>query len=81
MKRNHRIPALALALAVAASLAACSGGAPAETGTTAPQTSAPVQTGTADTDGHYPVTITNYDYSGAPVTYIYEKAPERVLCV
>lgn len=81
MKRNHRIPALALALAVAASLAACSGGAPAETGTTAPQTSAPVQTGTADTDGHYPVTITNYDYSGAPVTYTYEKAPERVLCV
>ena len=81
MKRNHRIPALALALAVAASLAACSGGTPAETGTTAPQTSAPVQTGTADTDGHYPVTITNYDYSGAPVTYTYEKAPERVLCV
>ena len=81
MKRNHRIPALALALAVAASLAACSGGTPAETGTTAPQTSAPVQTGTADTDGPYPVTITNYDYSGAPVTYTYEKAPERVLCV
>ena len=81
MKRNHRIPALALALAVAASLAACSGGAPAETGTTAPQTSAPVQTGAADTDGHYPVTITNYDYSGALVTYTYEKAPERVLCV
>lgn len=49
MKRNHRIPALALALAVAASLAACSGGTPAETGTTAPQTSAPVQTGAADT--------------------------------
>ena len=81
MKRNHRIPALALALAVAASLAACSGGTPAETGTTAPQTSAPVQTGAADTDGHYPVTITNYDYSGALVTYTYEKAPERVLCV
>ena len=40
-----------------------------------------MQTGTADTDGHYPVTITNYDYSGAPVTYTYEKAPERVLCV
>ena len=50
MKRNHRIPALALALSMAASLAACSGGTPAETGTTAPQTSAPVQTGTADTD-------------------------------
>ena len=40
-----------------------------------------MQTGTADTDGHYPVTITSYDYAGNPVEYTYEKAPERVLCV
>ncbi len=31
--------------------------------------------------GHYPVTITNYDYEGNPVEYTYEKAPERVICV
>lgn len=29
----------------------------------------------------YPVTITNYDYQGNPVSYTYEKAPERVICV
>lgn len=35
----------------------------------------------SNSDGHYPVTITNYDYAGNEVTYTYEKAPERVVAV
>lgn len=32
-------------------------------------------------EGHYPVTITNYDYAGEEVTYTFEKAPEKVIAV
>ena len=66
---------LLLALSLTASLAACSGGQ-----TPAPEASKPVETAPA-ADGHYPVTITNYDYSGQEVSYTYEKAPEKVLAV
>lgn len=31
--------------------------------------------------GHYPVTVTNYNYAGDEVSYTYEKAPERVVAV
>ena len=66
---------LLLALSLTASLAACSGGQ-----TPAPEASKPVETAPA-ADGHYPVTITNYDYSGQEVSYTYEKAPENVIAV
>ena len=66
---------LLLALSLTASLAACSGGQ-----TPAPEASKPVETAPA-ADGHYPVTITNYDYAGQEVSYTYEKAPEKVLAV
>lgn len=36
---------------------------------------------TAETAGHYPVTITNYDETGREVRYTYTKAPERVVAV
>lgn len=32
-------------------------------------------------DDHYPVTITNFNYSGEEITLTFEKAPERVLAV
>lgn len=32
-------------------------------------------------DGHYPVTISNYNYAGEAVTYTYTQAPQRVVCV
>lgn len=35
----------------------------------------------AGTDGHYPVTITTYDYDKQPVEMTFEKAPEKVLAV
>ncbi|WP_417094267.1 ABC transporter substrate-binding protein, partial [Intestinimonas timonensis] len=41
----------------------------------------PVPTATQPQSSHYPVTITNYNYAGEPVTYTYEKAPEKVIAV
>ena len=79
MKRNRSI--LALALALTLSLAACSGGTPAETQAPAAETTPAQAEETTGSSSHYPVTITNYDYAGNPVEYTYEKAPERVLCV
>lgn len=35
----------------------------------------------ASADGHYPVTITTYDYDKQPVEMTFEKAPEKVLAV
>ena len=77
MKRSM----LSLALALILSLAACSGGTPSEPQIPAAETTPAQAEETTGSGSHYPVTITNYDYSGAPVTYTYEKAPERVLCV
>lgn len=66
--------------ALVLSLAGCSGGTPA--GSPPPAGTSPVQTAeTPSADARYPVTITNYDYAGQPVTYTYEAPPERVLCV
>ena len=79
MKRNRSI--LALALALTLSLAACSGGTPAETQAPAAETTPAQAEETTGSSSHYPVTITSYDYAGNPVEYTYEKAPERVLCV
>ena len=61
------------ALALTVSLTACSAGKTAET--------TPVPTATQPQSSHYPVTITNYNYAGEPVTYTYEKAPEKVIAV
>ncbi|HML45247.1 MAG TPA: ABC transporter substrate-binding protein [Clostridia bacterium] len=32
-------------------------------------------------DGHYPVTVTMYNYAKEPIEITFEKAPEKVLCV
>lgn len=61
-----------VALSLTLSLSACSAGAPSSPSPTPP--------GSAGT-GPYPVTITNYDSTGNPVEYTYDKAPERVLAV
>ena len=79
MKRNRSI--LALALALTLSLAACSGGTPAETQAPAAETTPAQAEETTGSSSHYPVTITSYDYAGNPVEYTYKRAPERVLCV
>lgn len=77
---------LMLALALALSLAACGTGDSPAAGSENP--SEPQTTPTPEPPaepsqeaGHYPVTITNYDYEGNPVEYTYGKAPERVICV
>ena len=72
MKNTKTLAALT-ALALTVSLTACSAGKTAET--------TPVPTTTQPQSGHYPVTITNYNYAGEPVTYTYEKAPEKVIAV
>ena len=68
--------AVSLSLVLALALSAC--------GTTAPQGSVPSDAAPSiaeDPSGHYPVTITNYNYAGDEVTFTYEKAPEKVLAV
>lgn len=72
MKNANTLAALT-ALALTVSLTACSAGKTAET--------TPVPTATQPQSSHYPVTITNYNYAGEPVTYTYEKAPEKVIAV
>lgn len=71
--KNAKTLATLTALALTVSLTACSTGKTAET--------APVPTATQPQSSHYPVTITNYNYAGEPVTYTYEKAPEKVIAV
>ena len=72
MKNTKTLAALT-ALALTVSLTSCSAGKTAAT------TPAPAET--QPQSGHYPVTITNYNYAGEPVTYTYEKAPEKVIAV
>lgn len=71
MKTKYPIRFGALALAVAA-LTACAAAPAAST--------APATAETAS-EGHYPVTVTNYNYAGEAVSYTYEKAPEKVVAV
>lgn len=71
--KNAKTLAALTALALTVSLTACSAGKTAET--------TPVPTATQPQSSHYPVTITNYNYVGEPVTYTYEKAPEKVIAV
>ena len=74
MKRRQFLAGLAV-LALMANLTGCGKGAvssvPASPAETAPQEAA----------GHYPVTITNYDYAGNEVSFTYEQAPQRVEAV
>ena len=71
--KNAKTLAALTALALTVSLTACSAGQTAET--------TPAPTAAQAQSGHYPVTITNYNYAGEPVTYTYEKAPEKVIAV
>lgn len=73
MKAKYTIRWAALALSLTVLTAGC---APAASEST--QTVATAETAA---DGHYPVTITNYNYLGDEVSYTYEKAPERVVAV
>ena len=81
--KNRRIVAGLAALALTVSLAGCGGQGAASSGTAG--TPAPVAASSPaaseDGEGHYPVTITNYDYAGNEVFYTYEKVPERVVAV
>lgn len=75
MKRQHHLRTGVLALTLALLTAGC---APA-TGTSAPSP-APAAAETA-ADGHYPATVTNYNYLGDEVSYTYAEAPQRVVAV
>ncbi len=86
-----RIISLLLALVLTLSLAACAAqdatsaeqadDAEQETADNTAEESTAEPEESAETDSHYPVTITNYNYAGEPVEFTYEKAPERVICV
>lgn len=66
-----------LALSLALTLSACGG----QTNTPDTSGSQPESSVSENTDGYYPVTITNYNYDGQEVSYTYEEAPQRVLAV
>ena len=86
---KKRILSLLLALALCMSLFACSAdnaddnaANPPENNTETQQPVEPADTDDSEEeDSYYPVTITNYNYSGEPVEYTYEKAPEKVIAV
>ena len=73
MKRRT-FPASLAAMALTVQLAGCAAGTTPPASSVVPQTSAPE-------NSHYPVTITNYNYAGEPVTYTYTQAPQRVVAV
>lgn len=82
-----KLLSLALALALACSLAACGGAESAASASSAASSADTAQPAsqTAETtepaqDGRtqYPLTITTYNYEKEPVEYTFEKAPERV---
>lgn len=66
-----------LALSLALTLSAC-GGQPVSDTSGSQSTSSSVS---ENSDGYYPVTITNYNYAGEEVSYTYNEAPQRVLAV
>lgn len=69
MKKAKKSLVLLLILAMAMTMAACGGDKDAEA------------KGGSEGDGHYPVTITTYNYEGEEVETTYEKAPEKVVAV
>ena len=80
MMKFKNCAALGLSLTLALGLTACGGEeAPAET--PAPTEAPVVSEAPEAAAGHYPVTITNYNYAGEEVSYTYEKAPEKVMAV
>ncbi len=81
MKRRQFVAALAAAV-LAFGLAGCgrsAAGSPAPSEAVSSASSAAAEAGTDS--GHYPVTITNYDYAGEEVSYTYTRAPGRVVAV
>ena len=66
---------MALTLLGVALLCGCRASQPQETA------SRPETIATAESAGHYPVTITNYDAAGQEVQYTYSQAPQRVVAV
>lgn len=66
-----------LALSLALTLSACGG----QNNTPDTSGSQPESSVSENSDGYYPVTITNYNYAGEEVSYTYTEAPQRVLAV
>ena len=77
MKHWKRPLSALLALSLALTLYACSGQPVSDT-SGSQSTSSVVSD---NSDGYYPVTITNYNYAGEEVSYTYNQAPQRVLAV
>lgn len=77
MKHWKRPLSAVLALSLALTLSACSG----QNNTPDTSGSQPESSVSKNSDGYYPVTITNYNYAGQEVSYTYTEAPQRVLAV
>lgn len=77
MKPWKRPLSALLALSLALTLSACGG----QNNTPDTSGSQPESSVSENSDGYYPVTITNYNYAGQEVSYTYTEAPQRVLAV
>src|SRR5699024_9241780 len=75
MRKNVLRRNAALAIGCVLLLCACS--QPATSATASLDTAQ----ATPEEAGHYPVTITNYDFAGEEISYTYSQAPERVIAV
>lgn len=78
-----KIVSAVLALAITLSLTACTSTKPTESNKPSEPSNSNIvsESGTENPESHYPVTITTYDYAGNEIETIYEKAPEKVICV
>lgn len=77
MKPWKRPLSALLALSLTLTLSACGG----QNSTPDTSGSQPESSVSENSDGYYPVTITNYNYAGQEVSYTYNEAPQRVLAV
>lgn len=75
MRKNVLRRNAALAIGCVLLLCACSQPATSATATLDTAQATPEEA------GHYPVTITNYDFAGEEISYTYSQAPERVIAV
>ena len=76
-----KIMSAVLTLAITLSLTACNSAKPTESNEVTEPSNSSIVSGTDNPESHYPVTITTYDYAGNEIETIYEKAPEKVICV
>lgn len=81
MKHTTKILSTLLAAGLLLGTVGCSSQTEPTDASTQPVPTENTATATTVAENHYPVTITNYNFTGDEVSYTYEKAPEKVIAV